>query len=150
MAIDARLELDGDMRFTVTTRTGHEMVLDTADGGAGPTPKELMPVSLGGCMGMDVISILRKMKQNVQTMKVLVEGEIAEEHPRRFIDWMLVFSFTGEGIEPEKVSRAIALSRDRYCGVCSSFDPEVPCRLFYSIDGSEPEAVPKPEAVAEA
>ena len=77
-------------------------------------------------------------------MDVVVEGEVAEEHPRRFIDWKLVFSLTGDGIEPEKVSRALTLSRDRYCGVCLSLDPETPCRLFYSIDGSEPVAVTKP------
>src|SRR5258708_20380345 len=85
---DARAVLVGPMRFDVTTGSGHTVALDVvaAEGGAdsGPSPMELLLVALAGCTGMDVISILRKMRQQVSGYEGHVHGPRAEKHPRGF------------------------------------------------------------------
>src|SRR5258707_7549885 len=85
---DARAVLVGPMRFDVTTGSGHTVALDVvaAEGGAdsGPSPMELLLMALAGCTGMDVISILRKMRQQVSGYEVRVHGARAEKHSRVF------------------------------------------------------------------
>jgi len=145
MAVTGRLVLDEGLRFRAESNSGQSLVLDTLagehGGGGGPTPKELLPIALGGCTGMDVISILRKMQQEVTAFEVIVEGETAPEHPRRYLSWKVVFHLEGTGLEPAKISRAIALSRDRYCSVSTSLDPASPRAYYYTINGSDPEEV---------
>ena len=142
MAVKGRVVLDEGMRFEAESNSGQRLVLDTlageSGGGSGPTPKELLPIALAGCVGMDVISILRKMQQDVTALEVIAEGETAPEHPRRYLSWKVVFHLQGNDLEPARISRAIALSRDRYCSISTSFDPASPRRYYYTINGSEP------------
>ena len=137
------------LQFSARTDSGQELVLDVlageSGGGTGPTPKELVPVALGGCTGMDVIGILGKMRQDVAVLEVVVEGEIADEHPRRFTAFTVTFHVTGEGIDPAEVERAIVLSRDRYCSVSVSLDPAVEKYYYFTINGGKPQAVAPPE-----
>jgi putative redox protein len=93
--------------------------------GQGPTPMELLAVSLGGCTAMDVISILRKMRQPLEELRVEVRGETAEEHPRRFVSLEIVYHFTG-ALDEDKVRRAVELSETRYCSVEATLRPAVP------------------------
>jgi putative redox protein len=84
--LTASVELMGDMAFQAGTGSGHSPALDAAPeaGGTecGPRPMEMLLVGLGGCTGMDVISILRKMRQDVTGYEVRVRGERASEHPK--------------------------------------------------------------------
>jgi putative redox protein len=77
---------------------------------------ELLLVGLGGCTGMDVISILRKKRQQVTGYAVHVSGIRAEENPMVFVEITVVHIFTGYHIQPEAVARALQLSEERYCG----------------------------------
>ncbi len=77
---------------------------------------ELLLVSLAGCTGMDVISILRKKRQQVTAYEVHVEGIRAEDHPRVFVEITVEHIVTGHHLQPEAVARAIQLSEGRYCG----------------------------------
>jgi len=151
MKVTGRLTWNEELQFSVLTHNGHELILDSAaeTGGTGPTPKELVPVSLGGCTGMDVISILKKMQQDVTRFEVVVEGEAAEEHPRRYIGYSVTFHVHGNDIEPEKVARAITLSRDRYCSVGMSLDPATPHSYYFTINDGEPVLVPEAAPDAE-
>lgn len=101
--------------------SGFKLMLDadSAVGGqnAGPRPKPLTLVSLAGCTGMDVISILGKMRVVPDYFNVSVEGELSEEHPKTFIKIHLVYEFKGKDLPIEKLQKAIDLSQDRYCGV---------------------------------
>ena len=84
---------------------------------SGPRPKPLTLVSLAGCTGMDVISILKKMRIEPEYFNVAVEGDMTEEHPKYYHKIHVIYELKGKDIELEKVEKAVNLSRDRYCGV---------------------------------
>jgi putative redox protein len=77
---------------------------------------EMLLVGLAGCTGMDVISILRKKRQQVSAYEVFVTGKRAEDHPMVFVEITVEHIITGHAIQEEAVARAIALSEKRYCG----------------------------------
>jgi putative redox protein len=112
------------MAFEVEV-SGHKIIIDAEEnvGGEdmGPRPKPLMLAALGGCTAMDVVSILRKMRVNFETVNVKVDGELTEEHPKHFYKIHLTYEFTGRDLPREKLEKAINLSQDRYCGVSYSY-----------------------------
>ncbi len=112
------------MRFS-TSVNGHGMILDADEsvGGEdkGPRPKPLMLVALGGCTGMDVISILRKMRVEVDGFNVKVEGELTGEHPRYYHRIHVIYEFKGDDLPLDKLEKAVSLSEERYCGVSAVY-----------------------------
>lgn len=116
----ARATLLTGMHFEGQAGSGHTVSLDASlsDGGldSGFRPMELLLVGLAGCTGMDVISILRKKRQEVTAYEVHVSGKRAEEHPMVFVEITVEHIVTGHHIQPEAVVRAIQLSEQRYCG----------------------------------
>jgi len=104
-----------------TEVNGFKIMLDAdpAVGGRdnGPPPKPLTLVSLAGCTGMDVISILRKMRAEPAYFNVSVEGELTEEHPKYYHKIHIIYELKGDNIDLEKVKKAVNLSNERYCGV---------------------------------
>jgi putative redox protein len=113
-----------DLAFE-TELNGHKIILDAEEnvGGKdrGPRPKPLMMVSLAGCTGMDVISILKKMRVDVKKFDVSVEAEVTEEHPKHYTKMHLVYEFWGKDLPMDKLEKAVVLSQDRYCGVSYSY-----------------------------
>ena len=109
-----------DMAFE-TEVNGHKLILDADEpvGGKdrGPRPKPLTLVSLGGCTGMDVVSILNKMRVNFESCRVSVEAELTDEHPKYYKKIHLTYIFKGKDLPMAKLDKAINLSQDRYCGV---------------------------------
>jgi putative redox protein len=91
----------------------------------GPRPKGLTLISLAGCTGMDVISILGKMKVKVDKFSVNAEARLAEEHPKKILDIKVTYAFSGAGLSPEPLRKAIALSEEKYCGVRATLAPTV-------------------------
>lgn len=116
----ARAELIMGMHFTGVASSGHAVAMDAAEqhGGqdAGFRPMELLLVGLSGCTGMDVISILRKQRQQVTGYEVRVGGVRAEAHPMVFTDITVEHVVTGYHLDPAAVARAVELSETRYCG----------------------------------
>jgi putative redox protein len=116
----ATVRLETGMCFDAEAGSGHHVTLDAAEHGGGQNagfrPMELLLVGLGGCTGMDVISILRKKRQQVTSYAVHVSGIRAEENPMVFVEITVVHIVTGHHIQPEAVARAIQLSEGRYCG----------------------------------
>ncbi len=104
---------------------GHKIILDAEPevGGEnrGPRPKPFMLVALGGCTAMDVISILKKMRVEVEKFNVHVEGDLTEEHPKQFYKMHVVYEFTGKNLPLDKLQKAVELSEDRYCGVSALY-----------------------------
>lgn len=104
---------------------GHKILLDASEesGGEnrGPRPKPLMLVALAGCTGMDVVSILKKMRVEPEGFNVLVEGDLTEEHPKQFIKMHVVYEFKGKNLPMDKLEKAISLSEERYCGVSAMY-----------------------------
>lgn len=129
------------MKETVTTNwlnglafeaevDGHKIYMDSSmeHGGknTGPRPKPLMMVALAGCTAMDVASILKKMKEEVESFSVDVEGEVSEDHPKRFLEMKIIYRFKGKNINPKNVEKAVALSITRYCGVSANYSKAFP------------------------
>ncbi len=115
-----RAILETGMRFDAESGSGHHVTLDADEHGGGEDsgfrPMELLLVGLAGCTGMDVISILRKKRQDMTGYEVHVWGVRAEEHPMVFVEITVEHVLTGHQIQPEAVARAIELSKERYCG----------------------------------
>lgn len=116
----AQAQLERGMRFTGSAGSGHQVLLDAAEHGGGQNagfrPMELLLVGLAGCTGMDVISILRKKRQQVTGYEVNVQGIRAETNPMIFEQITVEHIVTGHHVQPEAVARAIELSENRYCG----------------------------------
>jgi putative redox protein len=104
---------------------GHKIILDAAEpvGGEdrGPRPKPLMLTALAGCTGMDVVSILKKMRVEVDDFSVSVEGDLTEEHPKQFSKMNVIYSFKGKDLPLEKLKKAVSLSEEKYCGVSALY-----------------------------
>lgn len=120
MAEKVDINWQGDMSFDATVN-GHKMVIDatTAVGGQdkGPRPKPLLLLALAGCTGMDVVSILDKMRIKPDDLKISVEGELSEEHPKIYHKIHIEFHFYGKDLPLDKLEKAVGLSQERYCGV---------------------------------
>ena len=104
---------------------GVRVVVDS-DGVKGQTPTQLLLMSLAGCMAVDVLMILEKSRVPVASLEVEAIGERAEVVPKRFHSIRLLYRLSGPSEEHQtKLDRAIALSRDKYCSVLHTLDPEI-------------------------
>ena len=112
---------NGKMVFEAKTESGHSVVMDAKPevGGEdnGPRPMELLMVSLGGCTAMDVVSILKKMRVDLESMTINIHSEQAPEHPKIFTKINIEYNFTGRNITEKNVKKAIELSQEKYCSV---------------------------------
>jgi len=108
-----------------TELNGHKLILDAAEnnGGTnqGPRPKALMLVALAGCTGMDVVSILHKMRVEILKFRVWVEALQTEEHPKHYTEIKIIYEFTGKDLPMDKLEKAVSLSDERYCGVSAVY-----------------------------
>jgi len=120
--------LDG-MSFE-TELNGHKIYLDADPkvGGKnlGPRPKPLMLVALAGCTGMDVVSILKKMRVEYDGFSVDVEAELTEEHPKKYSGMKIIYRFKGKDLPMDKLKKAVELSKERYCGVSANYRDSFP------------------------
>src|SRR5512146_262927 len=107
--LTVRTQLTDGMQFTAQAGSGHTVVMDAAEHaggeGAGFVPMELLLVGLSGCTGMDVISVLRKKRQEVTGYEVRVRGERAEDHPMVYTTITVEHIVTGYNVSPEAVAR---------------------------------------------
>lgn len=119
--VEAKVTLVNGMQFSGTATSGHTLTMDADDvvGGinAGFRPMELLLVAFGGCSGMDVISILRKKRQQVTGLEIKVKGEKSDAVPKVYKEIHIEYVVTGKGVEQQAVERAIALSLEKYCSV---------------------------------
>jgi len=115
--------LDGGMRFIGRGQDGHEVAMDASLRGGGADsasrPIDVLLFALGGCSGMDVMTILRKMKTEPDSLRIEIDGERAEEHPRPFTKIHLTYVVGGD-VPEENVKRAIGLSLEKYCPVANT------------------------------
>jgi putative redox protein len=113
----AELRHDGGLRFEAITGSGFHLEMDNEAGGTAPRPTEVLAAAIGGCTGMDVISILAKKRQDVSGYSVSVRAEQRATHPHAFVRTEIVHRVEGPAVEPEAVRRAIELSATKYCSV---------------------------------
>jgi len=99
----------------------HSIILDAdpkvGGNNSGPRPKPLLLASLAGCTGMDVVSLLKKMRVDYTDLEIKVNGELTKEHPRYYHKIHVTYLLKGIQIDRSKVEKAVILSQERYCGV---------------------------------
>ncbi len=144
---EATVTLVDGMQFAVETGTGHSFVIDRspeAEGkDTGPRPFELLAVGLAGCTAMDVISILRTMRQKPTGLKVRVRGERATEHPKKFLNIHVEYTVVGYDLAQDRVARAIELSETKYCPAMASLRPGAPITSSYTLLEASEETMKK-------
>jgi len=113
-----------NMSFNVDVN-GHKIVIDSTNefGGnnEGPGPKSLMLVALAGCTGMDIVSMLKKMRIQFENFRIKVDGNITDEHPKHFDHMHITYIIKGKNIPVNKIKMAVTLSLEKYCGVSYSY-----------------------------
>ena len=114
-----------DHRAFTATINGHQVRMDTTadDGGenTGPSPKRLMLASLAGCTGIDVVSILTKMKVPFSDLGIDVEGTVAEKSPRIYNRVKITYKIKIAEADRDKMKKAVTLSQEKYCSVSAMF-----------------------------
>lgn len=137
--MQAKVTLCDGMRFVGQADSGHAVVMDAGAsvGGADSAlrPSELLLIGLAGCTGMDVISILRKKRQPVTGLEVLVHADEAPSPPKRFTALRVEYRVHGAGVDPAAVRRAIELSETTYCSVGSTLRESPTITSTFTIVG---------------
>ena len=113
----------GDMSFEVELQGFRQIVdagAEVGGKGQGPSPKGLLLNALAGCTGMDVVSILNKMKMPFERFEISLEGETGDTHPKVFTSIEVVYHFWGDNLDESKISKACELSQTKYCGVAAT------------------------------
>ena len=104
---------------------GHKITIDAMEsvGGnnLGPRPKSFMLLSLAGCTGMDVVSILKKMRVELDDFEIEVEANLTEEHPKQYDAMNVIYKFWGKDLPMDKIEKAVKLSDEQYCGVSAVY-----------------------------
>ena len=114
-----------NMLFESDNPSGHKVLIDTSPEHGGENkglgPKALMLSSLAGCSGLDVVSLLKKMRAEVDDFKMVVHGELTEEHTKYYHKVAVEYHFYGSDLQEDKINKAVKLSIDQYCGVMEMF-----------------------------
>lgn len=122
----------GEMKFESDNPSGLNLTIDagTESGGSGEgfRPKALMLSALAGCSGLDVASLIKKMKLEVTDFEITTDAELTEEHPKYYKTVTINYNFYGNNLDEKKLQRAVDLSVEKYCGVMEMF------RQFAQLD----------------
>jgi putative redox protein len=137
LIVKATAQWQGRLSFTGTADSVFELPMgsdiDVGGDDDGFRPLELVAIGLAGCTGMDVISILKKKRQEITGFEVRVQAEQAEQHPMVFTRAVIEYEVTGRAVDEAAVVRSIELSALRYCPVQGMLKTVVPMELRYSI-----------------
>ena len=99
---------------------------------SGASPKQMLLAGLAGCTGMDVVSLLNKMRVPFTNFEMDIEADLTEEHPIVFSEIRLIYKFYGTDLDTAKVEKAVKLSQEKYCGVSAMLKKNSP--IEYSIE----------------
>ncbi|HHN65535.1 MAG TPA: OsmC family peroxiredoxin [Nitrospirae bacterium] len=127
------LEWDRDLIFVGRTQRGYEIDFD-AKVEWGCMPTESLLLSLAGCMAIDMVSFLQKMRCNLRSFKIEIEGERNPTPPQYYRAVKMLIRMSGEGFTEKKIQRAISLSQDKYCSVYNSLRPDMKVTVDYVIE----------------
>lgn len=115
----------GGMKFESDNPSGKTVMMDTdivgSDVRFGLSPKAMMLSALAACSGIDIVPILHKMKVILDDFKIVIEGELTDEHPKYYHTVTVDYHFYGDNLNEKKIKKAVDLSVEKYCGVMEMF-----------------------------
>ena len=129
----ATLTWSRDLVFVGTTPQGYELDFD-ADAQWGCKPTEALLLSLGGCMAIDIVSILKKMRMNISQFRIDMRGERNPDPPQYFSAVEMTLHLSGQNLDSRRIDRAIALSREKYCSVYNSLRPDMDLKVLAVVE----------------
>ncbi len=133
----SRITYTSGLQFVAEADSGHAVIMDGEEkyGGrnSGPRPMELLLMGIGGCSGMDVVSILKKKKERLTGLDINVSGTTAEEYPHKYTQIDIEYVVRGRGLSDAAVKRAIQLSMDKYCSVKATLEGVAKIGFSYKI-----------------
>lgn len=138
---EVQVNWKGDMAFEGVGHKDLRVTMDaTSESGGrdeGLTPMELVLAALGGCTAMDVISILKKKRQDVTDFHVVTRGARADNHPHVYTEISIEYIVRGHNVDPRAVERAIELSETKYCSVSHMLNKAAKLTTSYRIEEAD-------------
>lgn len=125
MAIKVDLKWTENMQFVARAEKGPAIIIDSKDGGSGPTPMEILLMGVAGCTGIDIVLILQKKRLKIHKLEIQIIGEQAEDYPQRFTQIHVDYFLVGEKISSKAVEQAIDLSEKKYCSAMASLNAKL-------------------------
>ena len=129
----ATLTWDKDLIFVGRTNRGYEVEYD-AQQQWGCSPTETLLLSVAGCMGIDMVSFLKKMKCEIKNYKMDIVGERNPTPPQYYTSLEMIITLMGSGLTPKKIERAISLSQEKYCSVYHSLRKDMKVQVDYTFE----------------
>jgi putative redox protein len=129
----ATLTWDKDLIFVGRTNRGYEVEFD-AQQQWGCSPTETLLLSVAGCMGIDMVSFLKKMKVEIKSYKMDIVGERNPTPPQYYTSMEMIISVTGSGLTAKKLERAISLSHEKYCSVYHTLRKDMVMKVDYTFE----------------
>ena len=125
MQTEAEIKWTDGLQFIGRADGGPSVVMDSRDGGTGPSPMQMVLMGIAGCTAIDVVSIMRKKRAKLTDFQINIVGQRADEYPKRFTSIRIEYVFYGQGIKPKAVEQAISLSETKYCSATASLNADV-------------------------
>jgi putative redox protein len=119
-----------DLNYVGTDSKGRQIPM----GGDNTSPGQMLLLSLAGCMGMDVVSILKKKRQAITNVQVQVTGHQPDTYPKPFYTVEIAFTVKGDNVDPQAVERAIELSTEKYCIVGQTLQRETELKTSFTVE----------------
>jgi putative redox protein len=126
-------ETEGELIFAGRTQRGYELDFD-ANVQWGCMPTESLMLSLAGCLSIDMVMFLRKMRCTVKEYELEISGERNPTPPQYYTSFDIKIKLLGSGLDKKKVDRAIALSQDKYCSVYHTLRPDLKVNVEYEVE----------------
>lgn len=115
----------GEQRYVGVSESGHQLLIDNSPTKIGVSPMEALLGAVATCMAYDVVEIMKKRRTPLQSYRMEVEGERADETPARYTQIKVKHRVSGEGINAEALKKAVQLSHEKYCSVAASLNCEI-------------------------
>lgn len=139
----AVIQYAGDDFFIAVSPSGHALAIDTGhERNRGPRPMEMLLMALGACTGVDVVSILKKKREQVTDYRIEVSGRRRTEHPRAYEQIEIRHIVKGRNLSAKAVAQAVELSETKYCSVAATLRPGVELVTTFEIVEDSGEATP--------